>query len=175
MIDQGRHSIVPFYAQGSKKVYYYNFYYLQAVFFCCGLGIPALCEELNRTNHWHKNTPYSTLRRRYSDEQTEHKLLTFWQPSPFRMIQQRVISVHCMLYTLSPCLSGYTLSSLLFRFLRILRFLSIDKHIISTIDKCGTITIPHCHYTNYNQRYYSTLFFIYIYFFFLKIKYNPPP
>jgi len=60
MIDQGRHSIVPFYAQGSKKVYYYNFYYLQAVFFCCGLGIPALCEELNRTNHWHKNTPYST-------------------------------------------------------------------------------------------------------------------
>jgi hypothetical protein len=63
MIDQGRHSIVPFYAQGSKKVYYYNFYYLQAVFFCCGLGIPALCEELNRTNHWHKNTPYST---RYS-------------------------------------------------------------------------------------------------------------
>jgi hypothetical protein len=51
---------VPFYAQGSKKVYYYNFYYLQAVFFCCGLGIPALCEELNRTNHWHKNTPYST-------------------------------------------------------------------------------------------------------------------
>ena len=60
MIDQGRHSIVPFYAQGSKKVYYYNFYYLQAVFFCCGLGIPDLCEELNRTNHWHKNTPYST-------------------------------------------------------------------------------------------------------------------
>jgi hypothetical protein len=61
MIDQGRHSIVPLYAQGSKKVYYYNFYYLQAGFFCCGLGIPALCEELNRTNHWHKNTPYSTL------------------------------------------------------------------------------------------------------------------
>ena len=60
MIDQGRHSIVPFYAQGSKKVYYYNFYYLQAVFFCCGLGVPALCEELNRTNHWQKNTPYST-------------------------------------------------------------------------------------------------------------------
>ncbi len=52
---------MPFYAQGSIKVYYYNFYYLQAVFFCCGLGIPALCEELNRTNHWHKNTPYSTV------------------------------------------------------------------------------------------------------------------
>ena len=173
MIDQGRHSIVPFYAQGSKKVYYYNFYYLQAVFFCCGLGIPALCEELNRTNHWHKNTPYSTLRRRYSDEQTEHKLLTFWQPSPFRMIQQRVISVHCMLYTLSPCLSGYTLSSLLFRFLRILRFLSIDKHIISTIDKCGTITIPHCHYETITIRDITIQDFFH--FFFLKIKYNPPP
>jgi structural maintenance of chromosome 3 (chondroitin sulfate proteoglycan 6) len=52
---------VPFYAQGSKKVYYYSFYYLQAVFFFCGLGIPALCEELNRTNHWQKNTPYSTM------------------------------------------------------------------------------------------------------------------
>jgi hypothetical protein len=61
IIDQGRHSIVPFYAQGSKKVYHYNFYCLQAVFFCCGLGIPALCEELKRTNHWHKNTSYSTV------------------------------------------------------------------------------------------------------------------
>ena len=45
-----RPSIVPFYDQGSKKVNHYNFYYLQAVFFSCGLGIPV-GEELHRTNH----------------------------------------------------------------------------------------------------------------------------
>jgi hypothetical protein len=59
MVDQGQHLIVPFYGQGSKKVYHYNFYYLQAVFFCCGLGIPV-CKELHITNHWHKNVAYST-------------------------------------------------------------------------------------------------------------------
>jgi hypothetical protein len=41
-----------------------QFYYLQAAFFCCGLGIPV-CKELHRTDHWHKNITYSTRDLKY--------------------------------------------------------------------------------------------------------------
>jgi hypothetical protein len=48
MADWEQHSVVTFYGQSSKKGFNYNFYYSQAVFFCCCLAIFGLAEELDK-------------------------------------------------------------------------------------------------------------------------------